>query len=249
MRNLKFTIQFDGTAYHGWQVQDNALAVQEVMCRAAEKVLGEKTGVTGCSRTDSGVHALMYCCTVRTEKTISCGDFANAMNVNLPYDIGVINCEEVSEDFHPRYSCKSKQYVYQIYNSRKKDPFLWKYTYQYTFPLDEKLLSEQAEGFLGTHDFKAFCSSKTTVPDTVRTITKARVERNGDIVSFIFEGDGFLYNMVRIMVGTLLFINTGNIAKGSIPDIILSKDRNKAGITAPAKGLFLTKVEYGDTDG
>lgn len=244
MRKLLFTISYDGTAYHGWQVQKNALTVQEVFQNAVEKVFGKRLDVKGCSRTDSGVHANMYCLTLDTDMDISCEGAVLAINTYLPKDIAVLSCSEADTSFHPRYSCKSKEYIYKIYNGKIRNPFFEKYSYHYRYDLDAEYLNEQAKLFLGTHDFSGFCSVKSDVEDTVRTIYSADVERQGDMVIFRVEADGFLYNMVRIMVGTLLFINEGKIKEGELSDVINSKDRKRAGKTAPPQGLYLNKVNY-----
>ncbi|MBE6720657.1 MAG: tRNA pseudouridine(38-40) synthase TruA [Ruminococcaceae bacterium] len=244
MRKLLITIKYDGTAYHGWQVQQNAITVQEEFQNAVEKVFGKRLDVRGCSRTDSGVHANMYCLTLDTDMNISDEGVVMALNTKLPRDISALSCKEVAADFHPRYSCKTKEYVYKIYNGKIRDPFCDKYAYHYRFPLDADYLNSEAKHFLGTHDYSGFCSVKSDVEDTVRTITKAQVKRYGDFVIFTFEGDGFLYNMVRIMVGTLLFVSEGKIKAGELADVIDSKERTRAGKTAPPHGLYLNKVNY-----
>ncbi|MCQ2480667.1 MAG: tRNA pseudouridine(38-40) synthase TruA [Clostridia bacterium] len=244
MRNLLITIQFDGTAYHGWQVQENAVTVQQTLQDALEKICGSRDNIVGCSRTDSGVHANMYCCNMRTEAKTECSKIVSALNALLPDDIAALDCKKVDYDFHSRYDCKSKEYVYQIWNSANKNPFLQKYALQYKYPLDEKMLDAQAKQYIGTYDYKAFCSAGSSVESTVRTVKNACVERNGDLVTFRVEADGFLYNMVRIMVGTLLDISSGKIEKDTIPEIIASCDRNRAGITAKPHGLFLNKINY-----
>ena len=244
MRRLLITIKYDGTAYHGWQVQSNALSVQEEFQNAVEKVFGSRFDVKGCSRTDSGVHANMYCLTLDTDMNITDEGVVMALNTKLPKDIAAVDCKEVDADFHPRYDCKTKEYIYRVYNGKTRDPFLENYAYHYRYPIDEKYLDSEAKHFLGTHDFSGFCSVNSDVEDTHRTITNAEVTRDGDIVTFRFEGDGFLYNMVRIMVGTLLFISEGKIKSGELSDIISSTDRTRAGKTAPAKGLYLNKVNY-----
>lgn len=245
MRNLLLTLSFDGTSYCGWQIQPNGETVQQRIQDACSIINGEATNVTGCSRTDSGVHANNFCCTFKTQKDISCEKFIYALNGNLPDDIAVKSCREVSESFHPRYDCTKKEYTYRIYNSRLKDPFEYKYSLQYKRPIDENLLDEAAKKFIGTYDFKGFCSAGSSVDSTVRTIYNADVKRYGDMIVFSVCGNGFLYNMVRIMTGTLLAVAENKISKDDIVNIILSGDRNNAGITAPAKGLFLNKVYYG----
>lgn len=245
MRNLLLTLSFDGTNYCGWQIQPNGDTVQQRIQDACSIINGAATTVTGCSRTDSGVHANNFCCTFKTLKDISCEKFIYALNGNLPDDIAVKSCSDVPESFHPRYDCTKKEYIYKIYNSRFKDPFEYKYSLQYKRPIDENLLDEAAKKFIGTYDFKGFCSAGSSVDSTVRTIYNADVKRHGDIIVFSVCGNGFLYNMVRIMTGTLLAVAENKISKDDIENIILSGDRNKAGITAPAKGLFLNKVYYG----
>lgn len=245
MRNLLLTLSFDGSKYHGWQVQKNANTVQHTLQDCIENILQSNVSVTGCSRTDAGVHANMYCCNIRTDSEIPCENLKSALNANLPYDIAVKGCCEVDESFHARYDCKSKQYIYKIYNAEVKNPFLNGYALHYKYPLDADMLDRQARDFIGTHDYVGFCSAHSSVKSTVRTVKNASVERQGDLVVFKVEADGFLYNMVRIMVGTLLGIAQGKIPQGTIKEIIQSKNRDRAGITAPACGLYLNKVEYG----
>lgn len=244
MRRLVITIQYDGSGYHGWQVQSNALTVQEVFQNAVEKVFGERLDVKGCSRTDAGVHANMYVLTVDTDMNIKDDGVILALNSHLPKDIAVIDCKEGSPDFHPRYSCKSKEYVYKLYNGKIRNPFLADYALYYRYPIDVDYLNEQAQAFVGTYDYSGFCSAKSDVEDTVRTVKSFSVTKQGDMVYFRVEADGFLYNMVRIMVGTLLFVSEGKIKKDELKDVILSKDRKRAGKTAPSQGLYLNKVNY-----
>ncbi|MCR5523017.1 MAG: tRNA pseudouridine(38-40) synthase TruA [Clostridia bacterium] len=244
MRNLLLTICFDGSAYHGWQVQENAVTVQQTLQDALEQIIHKRDNITGCSRTDSGVHANMYCCNIRTQSGIECSKLVSALNAVLPDDIAVRNCIEASPDFHARYNCKSKEYIYRIWNSKCRNPFEYKHTFQYKYPLDEVFLDSQAKDFTGKHDFSAFCAAGSSVEDTVRTVTCAQVSRDGDLVTFRVCADGFLYNMVRIMVGTLIEISEGKIAPGTIPEIIKSGDRSNSGFTARPEGLFLNRVEY-----
>ena len=244
MRNLLLTISFDGTAYHGWQVQENAITVQQTVQDALEQICSKRDNIVGCSRTDAGVHANSYCCNVRTESMIECNRLVGALNAVLPKDIAALGCREVDFDFHARYDCKSKEYVYKIWNSPSKNPFLYNYSLHYKYPLDEKFLSEQAKAFIGTHRFDSFCAAGSSVEDTERTVMNAVVERDGDMVIFRVEADGFLYNMVRIMVGTLIDISRGKIPSGSIDKIISARNRSAAGYTAPAHGLYLNKINY-----
>ena len=244
MRKLLLTLRFDGGAYHGWQVQQNGVSVQETLQNAVEGVFGTRYGVTGCSRTDAGVHANMYCCCFSTVSEMACEKVIAALNAWLPDDIGVYGCREVPDDFHPRYSCVSKEYLYRIWNSPYRNPFLYGRSLQYKYPLDEKALADEAWAFVGTHDFKGFASAGGSVADTVRTVRRFEVARDGDEVAFIVEADGFLYNMVRIMAGTLLDIAAGKIETGSLEVILNSGDRSRAGATAPPQGLYLNRVFY-----
>lgn len=244
MRNFKVTIRYCGSAYHGWQRQNNSLAVQEVFEKCLSSLLEEKTEVIGCSRTDAGVHAREFVLNFHTRSTISCRGIVFAMNSRLPDDIGVISCEEVSEDFHARFDCSGKEYEYVIHNSEYKNPFYMNTAYRSWYPIDEKKLDEAAKIFVGEHDFKAFCCADCDKENTVRTIYSFDVRREGELVIFTVSGNGFLYNMVRIMVGTLLFINEGKIAMQDLEGILQSKDRTKAGRTVPPQGLYLNKVFY-----
>ncbi len=244
MRNLLLTISYDGSAYHGWQVQKNAVTVQQVFQRAVEKLLCAKTDLKGCSRTDSGVHANIYCVSFKTDSNIPCKNIISGLNTYLPKDIAVLDCIEAAPDFHARYSVRSKQYVYRVYNEQIRDPFLKDRAFHYRYRINEQLLDTEAQAFVGTHDFAGFCSARSDVEDTVRTVYAFSVERRGSEVLFKVEADGFLYNMVRIMVGTLLFVNEGKIKPGELADVINSKNRTLAGKTAPAHGLYLNKVNY-----
>ena len=244
MRQLLLTLRYRGTNYHGFQVQKNARTVASTVQDAVERVFGARLDVKGCSRTDAGVHANCFALTLRTGSLIPCVALVRAMNVNLPEDIAVTACREVADDFHPRYSCTGKRYLYRIHNSPLKDPFGADLALQWKYPLDEKRMHLAAQGFCGTHDFAAFCSAGSSVKDTVRTITAASVTREGELVSFTVTGNGFLYNMVRIMTGTLLEVAAGKIHPEEIPAIIESRRREKAGATAPAHGLYLDMVYY-----
>lgn len=244
MKRLLLTIQYDGTNYHGWQVQNNAITVQEVFQNAIEKVFGERLDVKGCSRTDSGVHANMYCVSIDTDMNIEPQNVVMALNGFLPKDVVVKACKEVLMGFHPRYSVDSKEYLYKINNADIRDAFNANYSYYYRRKIDAEYLNKEAKAFIGTYDYSGFCSVKSDVEDTVRTVKAFDVWREGDMVYFKVSADGFLYNMVRIMVGTLLFVSEGKIKEGELLDVIESKDRKRAGKTAPPQGLYLNKVIY-----
>lgn len=199
MRNILMTLCYIGTAYHGSQVQANALSVTEVVQDAMETVLQRREDVKGCSRTDSGVHANRFCMNFHTENPIPLYALKRSLNALLPDDIGVLDCQEVPPDFHARYSCVGKRYQYLIWNADGKNPFYRGRALEYWRPLDLEKLRPVCEMFLGTHDFRGFCSAKANLEDTVRTIHCCEVKRQGDLVVFTIEGDGFLYNMVRLL--------------------------------------------------
>lgn len=245
MRNLLLTISYDGKAFHGWQIQKNALAVQEVFQKALYNIIGGYADIKGCSRTDSGVHANMYCISLKTEHPIPEERLKAALNRHLPIEVAVYDCRQVEEDFHARYSCKSKQYIYKIWNSEVRNPFLNGYALHYRYKIDEKQLNKAAQAFVGKHDFTSFCTlDKREKGDFVRDVKMFSVERDKDLVTMTVEADGFLYNMVRIMVGTLLRVQQGKIPEDGIGEIIEKKDRKFAGPTAPACGLYLNRVNY-----
>ncbi len=245
LRNILLTIAYDGRAYHGWQIQKNALSVQEVFQSALKNIIGDNFSVKGCSRTDSGVHANMYCINILTTHKISPERLKAAMNRFLPLDIVVNSAQEVSLDFHARYSCKSKEYIYKIWNSQERNPFLNGYALHYRYELDVEKLNSAAKAYIGTHDFTSFCTlDKREKGDFTRTVTSFHVTRDGKMVEMRVEADGFLYNMVRIMVGTLLRVAQGKIEVNEISNIIKGKNRKLAGPTAPACGLYLNRVNY-----
>lgn len=245
LRNLLITISYDGRSFHGWQIQNNALTVQEVFQNALKKITGEYFDLKGCSRTDSGVHADMYCISVKIAHPIEPVRLKAALNRWLPDTVVCLDCKQVSDDFHARYACKSKQYVYKIWNSDTRNPFLNGYALFYPYKLDVELLNKAAQAFVGKHDFTSFCTlDKREIGDMRRCVKHFEVERKDNLVTMTVEADGFLYNMVRIMVGTLLEIAQGKIKWDSIPDIINKKGRSYSGATAPSCGLYLNKVNY-----
>lgn len=242
-RNLLLTLRYDGSSFHGWQFQPNCRTVEDELKKAITRILGEEAKLQSCSRTDAGVHANMFCCNFRTEAKRPTDKIILGLNAVLPEDIAVYGCEEKEADFHARYDCKGKEYVYKIWNGTQRNPFLNGYALHFPQPIDEEKLNEFASEFVGTYDFSSFCASGCTVKSMTRTVYDCSVRRDGELVLFSVHGDGFLYNMVRIMVGTLLDLHDGKI-KESVKSIIASKDRNRAGITAPACGLYLNKVFY-----
>lgn len=244
MRHLMLTIQYRGTAYQGFQVQGDKPTVAKTLQDAIETVFKSRLDIKGCSRTDAGVHANRFAVCFFTGSDIPCDAVVRALNVNLPEDIAVLGCEQVADAFHPRYDCRGKRYLYKIHNHPVKNPFAADLMLYHKYPLDVGKMDRAAKGFCGRYDFSAFCSAGSKVEDMVRTITDAAVYREGTTVIFSVTGDGFLYHMVRIMVGTLLEVARGAIAPEAIPSIILSRDRACAGPTAPAHGLYLDEVFY-----
>lgn len=244
-RNLLLKIQYDGSGYHGWQVQENAQSVQGVFQEALKSVLGVQPDIKACSRTDTGVHAREFCLSLKTEHGIPPERLVGALNHFLPPDVAVLSCREVPLDFHARYSCKGKRYVYEIWNREIRNAFLNGRALHYYHHIDEKKLDEAAKHFLGSHDFTSFCTlDKREAGDFTRTVTESAVTREGDTVRFTVAADGFLYNMVRIMVGTLLAVQQGRFQPEDIPGILERRDRKYAGPTAPACGLYLDEVFY-----
>ncbi len=245
MRNLLVTICYDGKNYHGWQIQKNALSIQEVFQNALKKVVHETPEIKGCSRTDTGVHANMYGISLKTKSKISCRNLIGALNRYLPPSVAVTDCCEMPMDFHARYSCLGKEYIYKIWNHKIRNPFLNGYALHYYHPLNAEKLDKAAKSFVGKHDFTSFCTLDKRNPENlVRNVKNFDVYRNGDIVEIKVHANGFLYNMVRIMVGTLLRIAQGKIDEANIPEIIAAKNRKEAGPTAPAHGLYLNRIYY-----
>ena len=245
LRNILITISYDGSKYHGWQIQHNAVTVQEDFQNALYKIIGDKPDIKACSRTDSGVHAEMFCISTKISHPIPPERLKAALNSHLPESVVVLDAKEVPLDFHARYNALGKRYVYRVLNRPERDPFYVGRALHYRYKLDAELLDKASKAYIGSHDFTSFCTlDKREKGDFVRTIHDFSVVRKGDIVEFTVEGNGFLYNMVRIMVGTLLSINEGKLSPDSIPDIIKAESREAAGPTAPPQGLYLNKVFY-----
>jgi len=245
VRNIKITIEYDGTRYNGWQTQKNGSGIQEILTNAIHQVCKDVTKINGAGRTDAGVHAMGQTASFSTECKIPVNKLAAAVNVFLPKDIVIKNAEEVSKDFHARYSAKGKKYMYIVNNSSSRSALNFYREYNFPYELDYKKIKRACEIFEGTHDFRGFMASGSSVKDTIRTISKIQVKKRDDgRIIFNFTGDGFLYNMVRILVGTLLEVGLGKINVEELKSIIASKDRTKAGKTVPAQGLYLVEVYY-----
>ncbi len=252
---MKLLIKFSyrGTAYSGYQVQSNAPTVQQKINEAAKIIFSQDCDITGCSRTDSGVHANEFCATVTfkgfdfIETKIPLAKIPLAFCAHLPEDISVREALWVSSDFHPRYDVKYKEYLYRIWNRPERNPFIPDMCFHYPHIISDSQLSNMnkaAQGFCGEHDFIAYMSKGGNENDTVRNVKYATVTRNGDFIEFRVAADGFLYNMVRIMTGTLIYVAEGKISPEDIEKITASRNRKMTGFTAPASGLFLNKVIY-----
>lgn len=244
MKRIKLTIAYDGTNYCGWQVQPNGITIEEVLNKAIQKLTGEEIQVIGASRTDSGVHALGNVAVFDTETTIPPEKLAVALNQRLPDDIVIVKSEEVPADFHPRYCDCSKTYEYHIINTRIPDPTRRLTNYFVSYVLDVEKMRKAAAYLIGEHDFVSFCNVRTDVESTVRTITGLEILTNGDEITVRITGNGFLYNMVRIIVGTLIRVGRGFYEPEKVKEILEAKDRKAAGVTAPAHGLVLVKIDY-----
>lgn len=242
--NVKILIEYDGTNYHGWQRQKNARSIQETLERAISRVTGETVNVTGAGRTDAGVHALGQVANFLTQTRIPVEKLPYAINSKLPKDIVVKGAEVVPEDFHARKWAKAKTYCYSIYNAPFPSPLLRNYTYFFPLPIDLEAMKKAAAEFIGVHDFSAFRASGSPVKSSVRRVNRLEIIRRQDIVNIEIEADGFLYNMVRIIAGTLLEAGIGKLNPQKVKAIIESCDRNKAGRTLPPQGLCLIKVQY-----
>lgn len=238
-------ISYLGSAFCGWQVQPNGYTVQEAMGTALLKLFKRKTNVTGCSRTDSGVHARQYFCHFDADTDLPLARIAAALEYYTPKEIAVLRVTSKPDDFHARYSSTGKNYVYRIVNGRVQNPFEIGRAWWVKYPLNESKMNMAAKAFIGTHDFSAFCAANTSVEDKVRTIKECLVERrNTNLFEISVTADGFLYNMVRIIAGTLVAVGLEQIEHDAVGNIIESKKRENAGITAPACGLYLNKVYY-----
>lgn len=242
------TIAYRGTRYHGFQRQPNAKTVQEELETQVSRILNTPTTVYGCSRTDTGVHANEFVLHLYTEREIRCKNFVRALNGYLPDDISVLACEDTRPDFHARFDCAGKEYLYRIHAHESKNPFMTDLAFHYRRPIDPEKMHYAAQAMVGRQDFHSFCAQAKPETNCFRTIYGASVEQEGNAVNVRIRGDGFLYNMVRIFVGTLLDINEGIYAPDALKEIIAAKDRLAAGRTAMAHGLYLNRVFYDKTE-
>ncbi|WP_303867348.1 tRNA pseudouridine(38-40) synthase TruA [Acetobacterium wieringae] len=244
MRNIQLIISYCGTGYCGWQIQPNGVTIQEVIINAIRELTGETVNLIGSGRTDAGVHALGQSANFLTRSTIPAEAFHRALNTRLPSDIRIIRSSERELDFHSRYHARGKSYIYKIYESPVGSPFYSDRAFYVSRTLDWQKMKEAASYFIGEHDFTAFMASGSSIKTTIRTIEEISFDKNGDLHEITFRGNGFLYNMVRIMVGTLYEVGYQRRKPEEIAGIIKSQERSQAGITAPAQGLYLKEVYY-----
>jgi tRNA pseudouridine38-40 synthase len=244
MRNIALQLMYVGTAYHGWQIQKNAVSVEETLEKALSRIVEHPVKCTGAGRTDAGVHARTYIANFRTTSTIPCDRLPLAVNTRLPDDIVVTRAVEVSDGFNAIGSCRKKEYTYRIYNTRIRNAFFVDRAWFYPKKLDEQVMQRAADCFVGTHDFAAVKSVGTDVKTTVRTVYYFDIERQGDIIDCRVCANGFLYNMVRAMVGTVIYAAEGKFPPEAVSDILAGKCRTDAGPTAPPGGLYMTKLWY-----
>lgn len=244
MRKILVTISYDGTNYHGWQRQPNKITIESEFEKACNKIFVHGFELVGTSRTDRGVHALGQRATIETEANIPVERICDALNSNLPDDIVVTNAEEVDLNFHPRYCAKEKTYEYKIVNNEYMIPQLRNYAEFEKKNIDIIKMKEASKYFIGEHDFKGFCASKSSIKSTVRYIKNICIDKKNNIILITFIGNGFLYNMIRIIAGTLVYVGLGKIPPDEIPEIIQSKDRTRAGRTLKAAGLTLIEIKY-----
>ena len=246
MRNIALFLTYEGTAYHGWQIQKNLATVQQTLQKAIEMIVGHTIQVTGCGRTDAGVHARVYVANFKTGSRIPVERLPYALNTHLPMDIVVTKAFEVNENFNAIGSCVRKEYTYTIYNSRVRDPFYVNRAWFYPKHLDETVMQAAANQFVGTHDFAAVRSVGTDVKSTVRTVYYFNVARKGNIIELKVCANGFLYNMVRAMTGTVVYAAEGKFPPEQIGQILLDGNRTAAGPTVPPGGLYMTHLWYDD---
>lgn len=246
MRNIKITIEYDGKDFNGWQKQPEKLNIQGEIERAIEIITKEKVNLIGSGRTDAGVNALNQIANFKIENDIPIEKIPYALNSQLKKSIRVKKAEVVDDRFNSRYNAKKKTYIYTINNSEQGTAIYRYMQYHYPIKLDENKMNEAAKYFIGEHDFKAFKASGTSSKSSVRTIYEAKVVREGELIKIILTGNGFLYNMVRIIAGTLVEVGEGKINPEDVKNIIDSRDRKNAGRTLPPTGLCLYNVEYGE---
>ncbi len=240
----KMTLSYDGTNYHGWQRQHNGITIQEVLENCLSNTFNCPITVTGCSRTDAGVHAKIYVCNFSGKTTIPADKIPFVLNTILPSDIRVYTCETVDNEFNARFKTISKSYEYKIVNRCFSDPLLRHFSWHYPIKLDIEKMKEAASIIQGKRDFAAFCAAGGSAKTTVRNLTELTVTEENDIITIRASADGFLYNMVRIIVGTLVYVGNGKLSVDDISQLLKKRDRRLMGVTAPPQGLSLVEVNY-----
>ncbi len=246
MRNLKVVMSYNGSKYHGYQRQDNADSIQQTVENAIKTLIGNETVINGCSRTDTGVHARAFVFNFKTDCPIPCEGFIKGMNALLPTDIAILSCEEVIDSFHARFDSKGKEYLYRINTAMVRDVFAESLAMHYPYKPDIEKMRSAAKLLCGTHDFAAFCKAeaKEHLKTTVRTVYSVELYEKDEYLEIYVSGNGFLHNMVRIIVGTLIYISEGKLTEEDIITALETGDRDKAGKTVVPDGLYLNKVFY-----
>jgi tRNA pseudouridine38-40 synthase len=255
MRSIKLLIEYDGTDYHGWQSQKSGGTIQDILVQKVREVTGEEVKLTGASRTDAGVHALGQVAAFPSASRLEAAVIGRALNAKLPPDIRILRAEDTTEDFHPRYDARSKSYFYIVSQGRPWSAFFARYAWNITSPLDTDAMERSARLLCGKHDFSAFMGSGCSSRTQVRTVSSLDIIRldgvsfmtaffEGEFIKFRIEADAFLRHMVRNIVGTLVEVGRGKISEDHLAEILASRDRTKAGPTAPAQGLFLERITY-----
>jgi len=246
MKRIMLTVAYDGTGYNGWQVQPNGVTIEGQLNKALSELFNEDITVIGASRTDAGVHALCNMAVFDTENKIAPEKIAAALNARLPEDIRIQKSIQVPDDFHPRHCNTRKTYEYRIYMGKYENPIGRQYAHFVYVPLNMENMQKAADYLVGEHDFKSFCVAKAQVLSTVRTIYEAKVQKEGNYLTIRISGSGFLFNMVRIIAGTLLEVGRGTLKPEQMKEILDAKDRQAAGPTAPARGLTLVDFQFCD---
>lgn len=249
MKRIRLTVAYDGTNYCGWQIQPNGVTIEEILNRKLSRITGEDIHVIGASRTDSGVHALGNVAVFDTESSIPPDRMRYALNQKLPKDIVIVKSDEVAPDWHPRYQAVTeKTYEYHIYNSAVPNPLKRHTSTFVSFSLDVENMRRGAAYLVGTHDFTSFCNIRTSVEDTVRTVSAIRITQHDEEIIIHITGNGFLYNMVRIIAGTLIRVGRGFYPPEKVGEILAACERTEAGVTAPPNGLVLVNISYGEEE-
>lgn len=249
MKRVRIVVAYDGTNYCGWQVQPNGVTVEEVLNKKISALTGEDIHIIGASRTDSGVHALGNVAVFDTESRIPGERMAYALNQRLPDDIVIVKSDEVASDWHPRYQNEiTKTYEYHIYNAKTPNPMKRHHSTFVSYELDVDKMREAAGYLVGEHDFVSFCNIRTNVEDTVRTVYDIEFLQNKSEITMRITGNGFLYNMVRIIAGTLIRVGRGYYSPEKVKEILETRERTEAGVTAPPNGLVLVKIDYGENE-